>query len=186
MLDFAGFDQILDRTGDVFDRYIGVDAVLIEQIDDIGLEPLERGFGDLLDVRRPAAEAALFTSRRINVEAEFGGDNHLVAKGRERFADQFLVDERTIDFGGVEESDAALNRPADQRNAACLVDWRSVAKTQSHAAKPDGRDFKAALAEFTFLHCELLCRLRFARNQPRYCWSLTFSSQSTTLPSSAS
>ena len=47
MLDLALADQVLHRAGDVLDRHVRVDAVLIEQIDGVGLEPLERGFGDL-------------------------------------------------------------------------------------------------------------------------------------------
>src|SRR5216684_3458260 len=46
------------RAGDVFDRHVRIDAVLIEQIDDIGLEPLERGRRNLFDVLRPAGRAA--------------------------------------------------------------------------------------------------------------------------------
>ena len=47
MLDLALPDQVLHGARDVFDRNVRVDAVLIEQVDDIGPEPLERGVGDL-------------------------------------------------------------------------------------------------------------------------------------------
>ncbi len=39
---------------------------------------------------------------RIKIEAEFGGDHHLVPERGERLAHQFLVDERTVDLGGIE------------------------------------------------------------------------------------
>ncbi len=59
VLHLALLDQILHRSGHIFDRHVGVNAVLVEQIDDIGLEPLERCFGDLLDVLRPAVQPSL-------------------------------------------------------------------------------------------------------------------------------
>ena len=50
-------NQVLHRSRHVFDRHVRVDAVLIEQVDGVDLEPLERGLGDLLDVLRPAVQA---------------------------------------------------------------------------------------------------------------------------------
>jgi hypothetical protein len=42
MPDLAFPDQVLYRSRDILDRHIRVDAVLIEQIDGLGPEPLER------------------------------------------------------------------------------------------------------------------------------------------------
>ena len=50
-------NQILHRSGDVFDRHVRVNPMLIEQVDDIHLEPLERALDGLLDVLRPAVQA---------------------------------------------------------------------------------------------------------------------------------
>ncbi len=104
MPDLALADQVLHGAGDVFDRHVRVDAMLIEEVDDIGLEPLQRSLGDLPDVLRPAVEAALLAGLRIDIEAEFGGDHDLLAEGRQRFADKLLVGERAVDFRGVEEA----------------------------------------------------------------------------------
>ena len=70
-------------------------------------------------------EAGLLAGLGIDAEAEFGGDDHLVAERREGLADHFLVGEGAVDFGGVEEGDAALDRRADQRDRrpACPVRW---------------------------------------------------------------
>ena len=57
MLDLALPDQLLHRARHVLDRHVRVDAVLVEQVDGIDLEPLERALGDLLDVLRPAVQA---------------------------------------------------------------------------------------------------------------------------------
>ena len=48
VLDLALRDQLLDRSRDVLDRHVGVDAVLVEQVDGVDLQPLERSR------RRPA------------------------------------------------------------------------------------------------------------------------------------
>lgn len=80
--------------------------MLIEQIDDIGLEPLERGRRNLFDVLRPAIQAALLARTPIDVEAELGCDHDLLADRGKRLAHQFLVGERAVDFGGVEKRNA--------------------------------------------------------------------------------
>ena len=45
--DLALADQVLHRAGHVLDRNLRVDAVLVEQVDGVDPEPLERRFGDL-------------------------------------------------------------------------------------------------------------------------------------------
>jgi hypothetical protein len=81
VLDLAFQNQVLHRARHVLDRHARVDAVLVEQIDDVGPEPLERGLGDLLDVLRPAVQAPLLACMRIDVVAELGGDHDLRADG---------------------------------------------------------------------------------------------------------
>lgn len=43
--DLAFPDQVLDRRGDFFNRYVRIDAVLVEKIDVVSPEALERGLG---------------------------------------------------------------------------------------------------------------------------------------------
>ena len=87
------------------------------------------------------------------VESKLGGDHHLVTEGSQRFTDEFFVRERAVDFGGIEECDAALNGRAEQRDHLRLVLGRTVRKAHAHAAEPDGRDFEIASSKFAFLHC---------------------------------
>src|SRR6266567_8533353 len=86
----------------------GVDPVLIEQIDGIDLESLERAVSDLLDVLRPTVQADLLPLG-TELETEFGGDHHSTAERSERFAHEFFVRERAVRFSGVEECDAAFD-----------------------------------------------------------------------------
>ena len=56
--DLAFANQVLDRARDVLDRDLGIDAVLIEEVDGVDLQAPQRRLGDLADVRRPAVQAA--------------------------------------------------------------------------------------------------------------------------------
>jgi hypothetical protein len=76
--DRAFLDQILHRPRHVFDRHVRIDAVLVVEVDAVGLQPRERGLGDLPDVLRPAVKARL---RVPGLEAELGGDNDLLPEG---------------------------------------------------------------------------------------------------------
>ena len=53
VLDLAFLNQVLHCSRDVLNRHIRVDAMLIEQVDNINLEALERALGDLPDPLRP-------------------------------------------------------------------------------------------------------------------------------------
>ncbi len=57
VLHLALLDQVLHGSRHVFDRDARIHAVLVEQIDDVGLEALERGLGDFLDVLGPAVDS---------------------------------------------------------------------------------------------------------------------------------
>src|SRR6185437_2399591 len=105
--DFTLLDQLLHRTCHVFDRHRRIDTVLIEQIDHAGPESLERRFRDSPNILRAAVQAYIRSSA---LKAEFGCDRNLLAKRRNRLAEQFFVRERTVRFRSVEECDAALER----------------------------------------------------------------------------
>lgn len=81
---------------------------------------------------RTAIGAAIArTSCKVDVEAELGGDDNLVADRRGRLADQFLIDERTIGFGRVEEGNAAIMSGADQFDHLLFVCRRAVGRTHA-------------------------------------------------------
>ncbi len=152
MADLAGGNQILHGAGDVLDRHVGIDAVLIEQVDHLDVQPLQRSVRHRLDVLGPAVQRPVPLGHGPDVEPELGRDHDLVAHRRQRLADQFLVDIGAIDLSGVEEGDAALDRAAQYRDALRLLERRAVGEAQAHAAEADRRDFEVAVAEFAFLH----------------------------------
>ena len=97
MLNLALLDQLLHGSRHVFNGNLGVYAVLIEQIDGIDFEPLERAFDDLLNVLWPAIQA---TPSRFAVESRFvtklGRYYYLPAEGQERVAHEFFICVRAI------------------------------------------------------------------------------------------
>ena len=153
MLDLALGDQILHRAGDVLDRHIGIDPVLVEQVDHLDPQPLQRVFGHLPDAFGAAVEP-VSTARAAGtkVVAELGGDDDILPERLQRLAHEFLVGERAIDLGGVEEGDAALYRRSDQRDHLLAVRSRAAVMIQAHAAEADGRDCKVAIAKLARLH----------------------------------
>ena len=99
--------QLADRAGDVFDRHVRVDPMLVEQVDHIGPQPLQRRVGNPPDL---LGAASVPTDLAVDdVPAELGGDHDLVAQRRQRLPDEFLVDVGPVDLGGVEERDPACS-----------------------------------------------------------------------------
>ena len=148
--------SVLHRAGDILNRHIRIDPMLIEKVNGLDSKALKRPFDCLPDALRLAGHAAVLPGLRIDVEAEFGRDDHLVPDWTQSFADDLFVGERPVDLRGVEESNAPFNRGADERDALVLAELCGVAEADAHAAKPDGRDPEAAAAEFTCLHCLIL------------------------------
>jgi hypothetical protein len=100
VLDLTRPDQILYRARDILDRHVGIDTVLVEQVDGIDSEALQRGLRDLFDVPGPTVQAGLLAIG--NLEAELGRDCHLPAEWCKCLAHEFLVDERAVDLRGIE------------------------------------------------------------------------------------
>jgi len=105
--------------------------VLVEKIDDIRPQPLQRGVCNCPDVFRLAIQAYI---RFAALEPEFGRDHGLLTERRHSLAEQFLIREWTIGFRGVEECDAALKGGPYECNRLLLFRCRSIPKAQSHAA----------------------------------------------------
>src|SRR5467141_796114 len=122
--------------------------MLIEQIDGVDLESSQRALNGLVDVLRPTVQTDwMRISLGVNLEPELGRDHHLVTHWSESLAHKLFIHERTVDFCGIEETDAAFDRCPNERNhflpGPCHC---AVTRTQPHAAKPHSRDFKIALS----------------------------------------
>jgi hypothetical protein len=99
--DLAFRDQLLDGARDVFHRYGRIDTVLIEQVDMVGPQALQRSLDHLADMLGPAIEPDHLVLL-VDLEAELRADQNLVPNRLQRLANQLLVDEGTIALRGVE------------------------------------------------------------------------------------
>ena len=151
MPDLTFLNEVFHRPRHFFDRHVWVDTVLIEEIDEISFESLERGVRGIPDVLGPAVQASLFAVR-VEVEPELCGDHDFSAEGSEGLADELFVGERSVHFRRIEERDAAFHGCPDNRDHFLLVFGRAVAEAHSHAAESDRGDFQAALPKFALLH----------------------------------
>jgi hypothetical protein len=88
----------------------------------------------------------------LEIEPEFRGDGNFPAEGRKSFTHQFLIDERSIDFGGVEQVHTQVHRLADQRDHGISVGSGAPMVTHAHAAQAERRHFQTALSQFALLH----------------------------------
>src|SRR4029078_4212692 len=94
-------DELLHRSRDVLDRDLGIDTVLVEEVDRIEFQPLERGLRTLLDVLGATVETGLLERRGIESESELRGNHDSPTERSESFAHELFVCERTVDFGGI-------------------------------------------------------------------------------------
>src|SRR5687768_14092526 len=98
--------QVTDRTSDIFNRHIWIDAVLVEEIDSISVETCEHSLDSLLDMIGTAIESPNhLPCLKIDVPAKLGCDHNLVAEGFNGFAEQTFHLKRTISLSCVKKGD---------------------------------------------------------------------------------
>jgi hypothetical protein len=149
----ARLDQVLDGAGDVFDRHLGVDPVLVVQVDPVGAQPAQRVVDRTPDAVRTAAQSARLRPVLGEREPELGRDPHLVPQRLEGLPDDVLIGERAVHLRGVEERDAEFGRATDHRDPIlpCRSAGGAVGAGQAHAAVADLRDGQAG-AQGSLLH----------------------------------
>jgi hypothetical protein len=143
--DLAGVDEVSDGAGDVLDRHVRVDAVLVEQVDPVG--PLQHLLDHLADVVGFAVEPP----GRRELEPELRGDDDLVADRGEGLTDEGFVDERSVRLGGVEECHPQIVGGPDQPHAVVGVDGLAVVGAEAHAAQPDRRHRQAPCCQLSIV-----------------------------------
>src|SRR5262245_9564165 len=129
------FNQLRHRADSLLDRYCGINAVLVEQVDAVGPEPAKRGFSYFPNMLRPAVQSA----RRLHSypKSEFRRNNHLVAEALQRSSQQLLIRIRAIDLGGIKERHTEIDSSMDC-GYRLLVVRDSIGITHSHAAQAEG------------------------------------------------
>jgi hypothetical protein len=149
--NFARADQVADRARDLLDRDIGIEPVLVEQVDPVGAQPPERAFDHLADAFGPAVEALALAAVGREAEAELAGDHHLVPDARQPRAKLLLVETGAVNLGGVEEGDPAIVGRAQQIAGLGFAERRAIGARQAHAAQPQRGNLQP-LAQCACLH----------------------------------
>ncbi len=144
--------QVVERAQRLLEGNAGVVEVELVEVDEVGLQPAQRGVDRVHDV--PPAVAHLPRSAAHRREA-LGGDDVVVALALQPLPDDLLgasrggeVAAERIRIGGVEERDALVGRCVEDGEAAGLVDLEA----ERHRAEADAGDVEAGAAETYVLH----------------------------------
>src|SRR5208283_2019186 len=81
VLHLSYLNQVLHCSCYIFDRHLGIDSVLIEQVDRIDPKPLHRALHALLDVVGTTVETGGRSAMAIQCKPELRRDCHLVPHG---------------------------------------------------------------------------------------------------------
>ena len=139
MAHFAFFNEARHRTDRFFDRYIGVDPMLVVEIDCIDPEPFQRTFTGPADIFRRAVDAA--KAVLVKGKAEFGRNHEAVAFAGNGPAQKLFIAVRAVNFSGIEKGDAQFNRAIDRGDGFRFVGHaiHALADTgHRHATQPKG------------------------------------------------
>ena len=142
--DLARLDQLLHRAGDVLDRDARVDAVLVEQVDRVGPEPLQRRVDAALDRLRAAVEpAAVRPSSRSKPNFVAITTWSRTGSSASPTSSSFVNGPYTcaVSKNVTPRSTAAR----DQADHLLSVGNRRVALAHPHAAEPDRRHLQLAV-----------------------------------------
>src|SRR5581483_2962291 len=105
VLDLTFPDEVLYCACHIFDGHIRIHTMLIEQIDRVGLQPLQRRMSYGSDPLRIAVGTLGGNSI---FEAELGRDHDLVANWGQRVPYDLFVCKRTVCLSGIEKGDSAI------------------------------------------------------------------------------
>ena len=133
--------QVGHRSHRVLNGRVGIDAMLVVEVDHVHLQALEARLARIAHVLRCAIDAPETAIRAAHV-AELGGEDHALAPPRERAPHELLVAPHAVHVGGIEEGHAEVERAMDGRDRFRFV-APAVELRHPHAAQPDGRHFQS-------------------------------------------
>ena len=152
----AGGDEVFHSACHVLDGHLRVNPVLQQDINAIGPESAQLRFNHPLDVFGTAVQAAqALAGRLIDIHTEFRLNDDLAANPLERRANNIFRKERSVNFGGVYQRDAAIHGSSNECDSRLAVK-RAVVEVGDRAgldagtpltSQPDRANIKRA--EFT-------------------------------------
>ena len=133
--------------------------MLIEQIDRVDREPLQRTFDRFADVFGPAIQFRTDLFSVLDAEAELRRDHDPIALARERAPEQQLVGVRTVDLRRIEERATQVDRAMNRRDRLGLVGG-AIGLAHAHAAQTYLRYFESPAAELAYAQRHRVSPLR--------------------------
>ena len=135
--DLAGIHQVSDGAGEVFDGCLGIDPVLVVEVDVIGPQSAQRAVDRVTDIAGEQHPASRLPSYGIDVLCVLGGDDDRLAHRLQRLSDELFVGVRSVDLRGIEEGHASVHGRADHVDHLSPVGVAAVAAGHTHASEPD-------------------------------------------------
>ena len=106
--DLARLYKLGHGSNGVFDRRVGIDPVLIVEVDHVHLQPAQRSFAGQAHIVRLSINSDESAIGRPDI-AKLRRKDDLVSTILDGFANEFLVLTQSVNVGGVQESDAKLD-----------------------------------------------------------------------------
>ncbi len=149
--DLAGGDQFAHGAHGLLDRRVGVDPVLVVEVDVVDAQPGQRGVTGLPHVLGATVDGAPGRVLRIAHDGELGGDDRLVPAGAEGPAQQDLVGVGAVHVGGVEEGEPQVEGAVDGGHRFVIVGG-PVEVRHPHAPEPLAGHGQPLAAQCDVLH----------------------------------
>ncbi len=143
MLYLSFCDQVSHGSRHILDGHLGIYPVLIENIDDIGLQPFKRRLGNAADMFRPAVDPLPARGTvLLQAETEFRRDDKLVIHSLEGFSQQFLVGIRAVQFGSIKEGNTPVYSSVENLDHILRSTDGFFCECHTHASEPQRRYFQ--------------------------------------------
>src|SRR5204863_6270540 len=147
----ARANQLRHRAHGFFNRRLRIDPMLVVKIDAINAEPAQTRFARLLYVVRFAVNSAKSRRIRVTQDSKLCRDNNAMAFAANSASDQLLIRVRTINVGGIEESNPKVDCAIDGGERFRIV-VMAIKFRHAHAAESDRGNNRSAASKFSLFH----------------------------------
>jgi hypothetical protein len=134
--DFALRDQFSDGTCHIFHWHLRIYPMLIEEINAVRAEALQRFFGHLPNSIGPAVESEFLAPF---LKAKLCSDYHIISDGAQSLPDDFFICERAICLGCVKVGDPSFVGGPQKRHCLATINGRAAMMIETHATEAEAR-----------------------------------------------
>src|SRR5215471_5397701 len=166
----AGANQIRHGTDGFFDGSVGINAMLVIEVDGVDAESIQAGVATGTDILRLTADAANIGIGAIANNGELGSKENFVAAVANGLADQDLVVAVAVDIGSIQEIDAQFDGAMDCGDRFGVV-ARAIKFRHAHTPKAKWGNQGTILPKMTKQHestSQELIKVRWMAGERRY------------------